>query len=55
MSKGVVYMMIFIGGSIGGYLPVLLLHVSMFSVWSIVGTFIGSIAAVVIAYRLMQA
>ncbi len=54
MSKGLVYLAIFIGSSIGSYLPVLLFHASIFSAWSIVGGLIGSVAAIVLCYRYMQ-
>ncbi len=54
MSKGMVYLFIFIGSTIGSYLPVLLFHVSLLSVASIAGGFIGAILGVVVAYKYMQ-
>jgi hypothetical protein len=45
MSKGYVYLWIFIGGTIGSYLPVLF-HQSYFSAASIIGGAIGGFAGI---------
>ncbi len=43
MGKLTIYMGLTVGGIIGGYLPVALLHVSTFSILSIVCGFVGSV------------
>lgn len=45
MSKGSVYFLIFIGSTIGSYIPVLF-HQSFFSAASIIGGLIGSFAGI---------
>jgi len=52
MNKGLMWISISIGGIIGGYLPVLLFHAGNFSIWSILGGGIGSIAGVWAAVKL---
>lgn len=55
MNKGLVYLLIFIGGLIGSYLPVLLgFGDGLLSAWSIIGGLIGSFAGVWAAYWLSQ-
>lgn len=51
MSKGVIYLFIAIGGTIGGYLPVILFSDSPFGGWSILGATIGSFAGLYIAIK----
>lgn len=42
MNKGLIYLFIGIGGTIGSYLPVWLFQAGFLSGWSILGTTIGS-------------
>ena len=51
MTKGLVYLLIFIGGAIGSYVPVLFGQ-SAFSFISIIGGLVGSIAGVWAAVKL---
>ena len=53
MTKGLVYILIFIGGAIGSYVPVLFGQ-SPFSMVSIIGGIVGSIAGVWSAYKLQN-
>lgn len=52
MNKGMVYLLISIGGVIGGYIPVLF-GAGAFSPWSILGSTIGGILAIYISYKLL--
>ena len=52
MNKTLLYLLISVGGGIGGYLPVLFGDSSMFSGWSVLGSTIGGIAGVFVAKRL---
>jgi hypothetical protein len=52
MTKGLIYLFIFIGGTVGSYLPVILFHAGFFSLWSIVGSLIGSFAGLWVGYKL---
>jgi hypothetical protein len=51
MDKKILYIMITIGGVVGGYLPVLL-GASGLSIWSILGSGAGSIAGIFVAAKL---
>ncbi|MCA9350471.1 hypothetical protein KC874_02170 [Candidatus Saccharibacteria bacterium] len=54
MDKKTVYLVISAGGLIGSYLPVLLFNADGFGLVSIIGGVIGSIAGIVIAYKIIQ-
>ncbi len=51
MNKPLLYTLITIGGTIGGYLPTLL-GASGFSIWAIIGSTIGGIAGIVVAVKI---
>jgi len=51
MSKGFVYLCVFIGGLIGSYIPVLF-HQGYFSTASIIGGAVGSFAGIWMAIKL---
>jgi hypothetical protein len=51
MTKGLVYLLIFIGGAIGSYIPALFGQ-SMFSAASLIGGAIGSIVGIWAAVKL---
>ena len=51
MTKGMVYLGAGIGGTIGGYLPVLL-GADGFSGWSILGSLIGGLFGIWVVYKL---
>jgi len=51
MEKKVVYIFVGIGGTVGGYLPVIF-GASAFSGWSIVGSTIGGIIGIVLAVKI---
>jgi hypothetical protein len=51
MSKGLVYLLIFVGGVIGSYVPVIFGQ-SAFSAVSIIGGVIGSLAGIWAAFKL---
>lgn len=50
MEKGLIYISLSVGMAIGGYLPVLF-GASAFSIWSILGSTAGGIAAIVFIYK----
>ena len=52
MSKGLVYLIISIGSTIGAYLPVLLFHADVLSLWSGLGGIFGAIGAGIAVYRM---
>ncbi len=52
MSKTVIYMGLTIGGVVGGYVPVVLFHVSAFSILSIVFGFIGCLVGLWLGWKL---
>lgn len=52
--KFLIYTGITIGSIIGSYLPVLVLHVDMFSLWSIFFGAIGSFVGLWLGYRAGQ-
>ena len=52
MNKGMVYLLISIGGGIGGYIPVLF-GAGAFSIWSILGSLVGSIVAIYVCYKVL--
>lgn len=55
MTKGIVYLLVFVGGLIGSYIPVWLgLGDGLFSVWGIIGGLIGSFAGIWVAYKIGQ-
>lgn len=51
MNKSTMYLLITLGGGIGGYLPVLF-GADGFSVWSILGSTIGGFTGIYIAMKL---
>jgi hypothetical protein len=51
MKKLIMYSFITIGGLIGGYIP-LLFGVDGFSVWAIIGSTIGGIVGIWVAYKI---
>lgn len=51
MNKGLMYLLITVGGLVGGWIPVLF-GTSTFSAWSIVGSTIGGFAGIYAAYKL---
>jgi len=51
MDKRLVYLFVGIGGTAGGYLPVLF-GAGGFSIWAIIGSTIGGVAGIYIAYKL---
>ncbi len=53
MGKLTIYMGLTVGGIIGGYLPVALLHVSTFSILSIVCGFVGCVVGLWVGWKLM--
>ncbi|MBU0964068.1 hypothetical protein KKC06_03455 [Patescibacteria group bacterium] len=52
-SKFVIYIFIFIGGTIGGYIP-LLWHDSFFSFWSVILSTVGGLVGVFVGYKINQ-
>jgi uncharacterized membrane protein YeaQ/YmgE (transglycosylase-associated protein family) len=54
VEKMTMYLGVFVGGTIGGYLPVTLLHVGWFSWESIVFGFVGSAVGLWLGWRLTQ-
>jgi hypothetical protein len=52
MSKGLAYLAITIGGAIGSYLPVILLHQDSLGLLSILGGVVGGLAGIYLAYRI---
>jgi len=50
--KKYIYGAIAIGGTIGGYLPVLLFHDNGLSFWSIIGGMIGSFIGIYMVFKL---
>ena len=53
MSKGIIGLMAGVGGTVGGYLPVLF-GASGFGGWSILGAFVGGIAGIWVGYKMSQ-
>ena len=51
MSKGLIYLMITIFGTVGSYIPTLFGDTSFFSPWSILGGVIGSCFGVWVAIK----
>ncbi len=54
MNKTMMYLMISIFGGIGGYLPALLGDRSLFSGWAILGSTVGGLVGVYVAYKLSK-
>ena len=52
MAKTTIYIGLTIGGIIGGYLPVVLFHVSAFSLVSLVCGFLGCVAGTWLGWKL---
>lgn len=52
MEKFLYYLAIFIGGSIGGYLPTLF-GASWFSLWGIFGSFVGGLLGIYVVYKFL--
>lgn len=53
MNKGVIMLMAGFGGSVGGYIPVLL-GASGFSGWSILGGLLGGIAGIWLGVKISE-
>lgn len=53
-SKFVIYFCLFVGSSIGGYLPTLW-HQSVFSTQSIIGSAIGGLLGIWVGWKINQA
>jgi hypothetical protein len=53
MSKGMVTLILSVGGTIGSYLPVLL-GAGSFSAWSIIGGVVGALGALWLSYKLFD-
>lgn len=53
MNKGMISLCAGVGGTIGGYLPVLLGQ-SGFGGWSILGAFIGGVVGIYVGFKLGQ-
>ena len=51
MDKKSYYIGASVGGAIGGYLPMIFDHEGGFSVWSIIGSFVGGLAGIYVLYR----
>ncbi len=51
--KALVYIGVFIGGTIGGYIPVLF-GADAFSIWSLFTSALGSIAGIWAAFKVSQ-
>ena len=54
MDKKIIYLTISAGGLIGAYLPVWLFKVDGFSLVSIIGAIIGSVAGLYAGYKIIQ-
>jgi len=54
MSKKTVYIFLTIGGIVGGYLGGLLDGGSMFGLWGILGSTLGGILGIYIAYKIQM-
>lgn len=52
-TKTVVFIGMFVGSCVGGYIPVFL-GASFLSVWSLVGNAIGGILGIAITYKLVS-
>jgi uncharacterized membrane protein YeaQ/YmgE (transglycosylase-associated protein family) len=52
--KFMIYLGITVGSVIGSYIPVVLFHVDMFSVWSILMGAVGSFVGLWVGYRIGQ-
>lgn len=53
MNKMIMYLLVAIGGTIGAYLPSLF-GVDGFSIWAIIGSTIGGLAGIYVAYKISQ-
>ena len=53
MDKKIIMLLAGVGGTIGGYLPVLF-GASGFGGWSILGAFVGGVAGIYAGYKLNQ-
>ena len=53
-SKRTIYLGMFIGGLLGGYVPVFLWSVSTFSMSSLFGNALGAIIGIYIAFKLTR-
>ena len=53
MNKGVIGLMAGVGGTVGGYLPVVFGQ-SSFGGWSLLGAFVGGLVGIWIGYKLSQ-
>lgn len=53
-SKKTIYFAMFLGGTIGGYVPSLLWGASMFSFSALLGNAIGAIIGIYIAFKLTR-
>jgi hypothetical protein len=51
MNKGLIMLMSGVGGTAGGYLPVLL-GASGFGGWSILGAFVGGLVGIWVGYKI---
>jgi hypothetical protein len=54
MGKMTLYMGLTVGGIVGGYLPVALLHVGTFSALSLICGFVGCFVGLWLGWRLMM-
>jgi hypothetical protein len=52
-SKGIVMLGMTVGSTIGGYVP-MLFGVGIFSFWSLVGTLVGGILGIYLAFKLIN-
>ena len=55
MAKLLIYIGITIGGIVGAYVPVWILHVDTFSLWSIIFGAVGSFIGLWLGYKAYQA
>lgn len=53
-EKTVLWIIVSIAGTLGGYLPTLLWHADPFGVESIIGGFVGSVFGIWIWYKLFK-
>jgi hypothetical protein len=53
MNKGIITLCASVGGTVGGYLPVLL-GTSSFGGWSLLGAFVGGVAGIWVGVKVQQ-
>jgi hypothetical protein len=54
VTKGVIFIGVFVGSIVGAYAPVLLFHVSAFSLFSLAMGFVGAVVGAWLGWKVTQ-